>query len=223
MEELYQTWEDTFSWGADISFTHVPKHYNEALVNGGGLRSVGRSTAVEFWRQRDEGNFVRLHRQTGPTELGQLAHTTFHVMSSQQVGEIMPASAVVSEEDATHIVELLISEGPRLEKLLVDTGIVSGDPGTPEWQVNLEALTHLLHNHCVVMEGHLPTAYWPRYRRATGELRQTIVCTCLEFCQHAECEHQVFVLGLRGGAGAPVLADAPLVRKKGRKRKDCSQ
>ena len=55
MENIYDTWNDTFAWGAEVSFTNDPHHSNETLLNGGGLKSVGRSTAVDFWRQRNQG------------------------------------------------------------------------------------------------------------------------------------------------------------------------
>ena len=69
MEELYESWDQTFAWGSDVSFTNFPRQYNESLLNGCGLKAVGRSTAVEFWRARGHGNYVKLQRQTGNLDL----------------------------------------------------------------------------------------------------------------------------------------------------------
>ena len=82
------------------------------------------------------------------------------------------------------------------------------------------ALKKHFHTHCVVMTGHLPFAYWPKYKRLTGERKAVTFCTCGCFGQHVECEHQYFALALTAGPGElPDLANAPFVSKRGRKRK----
>ena len=196
MENIYDTWNDTFAWGAEVSFTNDPHHFNETLLNGGGLKSVGRSTAVDFWRQRNQGdghgNYVKIARRTGSLDLGLGAHTLFYVVQAHKVGETMPADAKVSPEDAAVIVDLLLAEGAALEKLLEKSGIVSGEKRSDAWQVNHALLTSFFVHHCVVITGHLPSEYWPKYRRSNSEPRPVSLCTCAEFGQHAECEHVVF-------------------------------
>jgi hypothetical protein len=221
MQDIYDSWEDTFAWGAEVSFSNTARHFNETLLNGAGLKSVGRSTAVEFWRDRANGNYIPINRQTGPIELGVKAHTTFYVMQTHRVGDIMPAKAVISKPDADCVVSMITSEGPALEKILVKAGIVLGEPWTDTWSVDFNVARHFFKDLCVVITGHLPGQYWPKYRKLTRERRDTTLCTCAEYVQHAECEHQVFVLGLLASPGeAPDLESTPTIRKKGRKRKN---
>ena len=80
MQELYSDWVDTFSWGSEVSFANLPRTVNEVFVNGSGLARLGRSTAVEFWKKRGQGNFVQLSKQTGSTADGPAAQTQFYVV-----------------------------------------------------------------------------------------------------------------------------------------------
>ena len=122
--------------------------------------------------------------------------------------------------DATHVVDAITSEGVALERVLMEAGVVTGDAWSEAWSLDTKVLRRLFHDLCVVMKGHLPGEYWPKYRKASQEPREITLCTCPEFAQHAECEHQVFVLGMLARPGeSPNLANTPLVRKKGRKRK----
>ena len=71
-------------------------------------------------------------------------------------------------------------------------------------------------HHAAVLEGHLPQAAWPRFRRSTGLAVPTRVCTCLQFALHADCEHNSFVAALHG---ALPLDGIPKHAPRGRKRK----
>ena len=132
----------------------------------------------------------------------------------------MPADAVVEDGVAQGIVDAIVAQGKELEKVLLETGIVTGQPHTESWQVDAEQLVRHFDRHCVIMRGHLPRYYWPKYRRGSSDQRDVTLCTCREFARHAECEHQVFVLALCARPGDPPdLENAPTVRKTGRKRK----
>ena len=72
-------------------------------------------------------------------------------------------------------------------------------------------------DHCVTMVGHLAQAYWSRYKRETREEAPVILCTCLFYIQHAECEHEYFVSCM--ACGLPVLSTYSDTRRRGRKRK----
>eukprot|EP00975_Prorocentrum_lima_P039591 8318431-Prorocentrum_lima.AAC.1 len=41
----YNQWERIFAWGSPPSFDLLPKHWCEELLNGGALRTAGRSPA----------------------------------------------------------------------------------------------------------------------------------------------------------------------------------
>ena len=66
MQEIYESWEDTFAWGAKVAFTNMPRHFNETLLNGAGLKKAGRSTAVEFWHNRGKQNYREIHQERDP-------------------------------------------------------------------------------------------------------------------------------------------------------------
>eukprot|EP00973_Karenia_brevis_P046015 6373799-Karenia_brevis.AAC.1 len=69
MQEMYtEHWCDIFHWGQPCSFDHYPTEYDDNLLNGGALRTAGRSPAVDFWRNRDNGNYRRVSRRTGTPE-----------------------------------------------------------------------------------------------------------------------------------------------------------
>ena len=218
MQKLYDTWTDTFQWEKEIPYHGSPTVYNEGLINGATLRTVGRSTAVDFWRKRTEGNHVSIVRQTGQLEHASLnVNTTFHVMRCLKVEGVQPADASVSMETAEHIVDLITSYGQKLQDSLYSSGVVQNEPFTADWQVDFERMSFLLCSHCVVITGHLAAAYWPRYKRSAREQVPVILCTCLFYVQHAECEHEYFISCKE--CGRPILADAPDTRKVGRKRK----
>eukprot|EP00439_Symbiodinium_sp_Y106_P017038 s2075_g2.t1 len=60
---------------------------------------------------------------------------------------------------------------------------------------------------------------WPRVRRRLQQPLPTVLCTCGEFMQHADCEHVVYVKALENFQGAENLNNIPVLRPKGRKRK----
>ena len=142
-------------------------------------------------------------------------------MRSHIVDDTMPADAVVDERTANVIVDAIVSEGQKLERLLIDAGIVEGEALTHSWDVSLEKLRHFFVDHCVVMKGHLPFHYWPKHRRSTQERVAVTLCSCKVFMQNSECEHQYFILGHLAKPGErPDLSMCPEVRHKGRRPKN---
>ena len=114
----------------------------------------------------------------------------------------------------------MIFEGQSLESLLRAQGVVTGDAWTATWHIDVDRLRALFEDHCVVIRGHLPAHYWPRYKRCSGLPIAGTLCTCQTFGQSAECEHQYFVLGMLARPGErPDLRNTPLIRPMGRKRK----
>ena len=65
MQTIFQRqWQEKFRWGTQM---HVPA---AALLNSEGLRSAGRSPAVDFWQAKDQTklcgcrNYYHMHRRT---------------------------------------------------------------------------------------------------------------------------------------------------------------
>ena len=61
MQHLYKKWRGIFDWGKPMKMTNFPVAENDYLLNSAALRSQGRSPAVDYWRQRDTGNYVKFH------------------------------------------------------------------------------------------------------------------------------------------------------------------
>ena len=74
----------------------------------------------------------------------------------------------------------------------------SGSRTRKGWRVDVDRLRHILQTHCCVMHGHLVAAYWPRFKRRTGEHQRNSLCTCGEYGMHAECQH-AYAAALNGG------------------------
>ena len=119
---------------------------------------------------------------------------------------------VVSQELARLLCAMLYKDGDDLTTLLVEAGILIAKSGGGH-QLNRIVLKKCFVGHVVVSEGHWVTAYWPRGQ--AGDCRYR-VCTCVHHALHAECEHVKFVGGLRG---SPNLNNVPVIRARGRKRK----
>ena len=85
-------------------------------------------------------------------------------------------------------------------------------------EVDVTALQKYLTDHCVVITGGLVNTYWPLHRSKSKTRKEHYICTCLCYIQHAECEHQYFIMAVEPGKG-PNLNAMPDLRKRGRKRK----
>lgn len=131
----------------------------------------------------------------------------------------MPADAVIAKQVGLNVANLIASEGKDLEKWLAESGIAAEDTKSGSRRLDAERLRDILANHCAVMEGHLPNSCWPRKHRKLSERFPSVVCTCLEFLMHGECEHVVFVQALNNTALAGKLQKMPVIAKKGRKKR----
>ena len=141
-------------------------------------------------------------------------------MRSTKHGDTLPADTIMDASTAELITDALVAEGEELQRVLYAMGVVSGAPHTAEWSISLDQFSLYCNAHCVVMVGHLPSCYWPKYKRSTQAPMHAPLCTCHVFCQCAECEHQHFVAGLVAPAGEPPdLGNCPDHRRVGRKRK----
>lgn len=88
---------------------------------------------------------------------------------------------------------MICSEGDALTTSVKAAGIVDESS-----DINLTVLRKCFKTHAVVMQGHLPNSSWPRQKRKYRESVDSILCTCLEFLMHANCEHVVFAKALQG-------------------------
>ena len=189
MQKLYtERWSELFRWSEEVSMETQPRHLNEALINGATLQRVGQSTAVEYWRERSN-NFqcvTRIDRvKVGGSS--QSVSSDFFVMQSQRHREVDPCMGTPSRDFADDVVALLTSEGSELENVLLRTGIVTGSKAGKDWTVNVDKLAAHLKTHCVVMHGHFPCPYWPKFKRITGKQLDAVLCSRAGFVQHAGC------------------------------------
>lgn len=129
----------------------------------------------------------------------------------------MIADAPMGKELGNTFANLVAGEGAELAKWLLSSGIVQ--ESGPEKSLDVEKLRYYFKAHCAVLEGHLPGACWPRYRRKARSALAPRVCTCTEFLMHGDCEHLLFVRALTDPDAAQEMENVPVVRKKGRKRK----
>ena len=170
---------------------------------------------------RFKKNHVKVQRTTGDLNVdGPInAITTFWVMQAIVHDHVFPADAVVSQEFADNVVDLIVKQGPELSKLMEKLNIIgeySEERGC-HTHVDVESLKLYSHRHCVVIQGHLQRKYWPRLSRKTAEHVSLRLCTCLTYCQHAECEHKLFIDGLVDREVSRSLQNAPSVRPRGRR------
>ena len=223
MQKLYKKWKAKYSWGTALHFTNFPNTANPTLINSSSLRSHGRSTAKEFYNGRMRPNYYKVQRTTGDVSVDGPVNsvTTFYVMQAVDVLGTAPADATISRELANDVVDLVVLQGARLAQHLAKLGIIADvhPESNVHTSLNLENAKKYFLHHCVVVEGHLQKKYWPRYSRNTQHEVSFRLCTCLSYCQHAECEHKTFIDGLDAADPSLNLASAPAVRRKGRKRK----
>lgn len=219
METLFkEDWAKRFAWDEEKAFVTWPAISAEALFNSQSLRSAGRSPAVDFWANREprlcgNRNYRQVYIRTGePTSASLEGMTTFWVLQSKSYQKLPPADAVVTKEVAEIVANLIASEGPALGKWLLKAGIVKDD------ELDVAQLQKYLQRYCAVLEGHLVQASWPRVHRKLKKAVPGKLCTCHEFCLHADCEHVLYVKALTGDPTAN-LQNIPTQRPRGRKRK----
>ena len=228
MQDLYKDdWSEKFSWQEKRAFLTWPEKPSEALYNSASLRSAGRSPAVDFWHSRSprlcgSKNYFQCYIRTDGVKnsVDKSGITTFWILRSMRHEGLMPAEAVITKAIGHRVANLIAAEGKELEKWLAESGIAQEDERTAgSKHLNLDNLRAAFANHCAVMEGHLPCSCWPRLHRKVKEPFPTVVCTCVEFLMHGECEHVIFVKALGNNTLAAMLEKMPVVAKKGRKRK----
>ena len=224
MQDLYENdWAGKFQWQEKRPFMTWPETSAEMLYNSESLRSAGRSPAADFWDGSKKlcGNrnycqlWVRTDGQKASVDADGLK--TFWVLRAIKYKNVPPAAAAITKQDATMLANLIAAEGTELAKRLEESGIVNESK-----ILDVDRLRYYFQFHCTVMEGHLPNSCWARRRKQMGDW-PTRLCTCHEFLMHGDCEHIIFVKALTDEKAAAALAKVPLVRKKGRKRKEASQ
>ena len=226
MQDMYRDdWQEKFQWAEERSFLTWPETAAEALYNSESLRQAGRSPAVDFWKAREgrgagKTNYYQVWVRTDGQHqsVDAAGITTFWVCRSVKCGGVTPADAVITKEFGTCFANLIACEGPELEKWLVKSGIVT-EVQAQKKSLNIDKLKEFFGRHCAVIEGHLPNSCWPRQQRKMQSSFRSIVCTCLEFLMHGECEHVVYVEALKCPEAAAAMENVPVIRKKGRKRK----
>ena len=225
MQDIYRNdWCQKFCWSEQRSFMTWPERSAEALFNSDSLRSSGRSPAVDFWQERGkrlcgQTNYFQAYIRTDgqKNSVDPSGITTFWILRSAKLNGVMPADAVISKEFGTAFANLIATEGDELASWLAKSGIIKHEETKRD--LNIDALRTYFGFHCAVMVGHLPNSSWPRQRRKTELRIPSMVCTCVEFLMHAECEHIVYVQALTDETRARELQQVPVLRKKGRKRK----
>jgi hypothetical protein len=185
------------------------------------LRRLSRSTAVEWWSQREKGNHIRITRSHTAAVSAQAAEAEqaamdFFVMRASNCAGVPPAECTPDPGLAAAIVECLTASGRALPPLLESVGVVTASGGHADVSLDLEKVQETFVDHCVVMIGASPRLYWPRFRKRDGSAVDEPFCTCRPFVLYAQCEHSIFVQALRGKLS---LSSLPLVRRRGRPKK----
>ncbi|CAE7390174.1 unnamed protein product [Symbiodinium necroappetens] len=225
MEKLFHDdWAKKFEWEESRVFQTWPQYPAQELLNGQALRTAGRSPAVDFYTERGrklcgQCNHYKMYWRTDATTTdasGKDGTTVFYVMRCSKVGDVLPAQATITKETAERVVGLIAKDGAALKNQLLQAGILKSENG--QESLELPALQFYLNKHCCVMKGHLPDSCWPRLRRRLQTAFPSVVCTCLEFLLHGDCEHVAFIKALEG-EGNVDLRNIPVVRTAGRKRK----
>lgn len=121
----------------------------------------------------------------------------------------MPAEAIITKDIGHRVASLIAAEGKELEKWLSESGIGKEDDQTCRKRLDLDNLRAAFTDHCAVMIGHLPCSCWPRLHRKVNEPFPTVVCTCVVFLMHGECEHVIYVKALGNNTFAAKLEKCP--------------
>ncbi len=207
MQQIYtESWAVQFHWGDQADIRLWTRHVDHTVLNSASLRKEGRSTAVEFWQNREQGNHVNIRE----------GDTDFYVMHTQASDGVLPALRHVRHATASVVVRLIMADD-NVEGLLGDAcaGILRKDTTSGRVRVHRPTLRALFNDICVVMVGSFPQLYWST-RTARDDSVNVPLCTCQPFVARANCEHAAFVKGLRNEID---LATLPLSQKKGRPKR----
>ena len=221
MQKIFEDdWSSQFDWDEEADFLTWPLEPAQELLNGQASRTVGRSPAVDFWYHREKKlngcrNHFKIHRRTSGTDAdGAQGITTFWVMYAKKKDGVAAAEATIQEAQAKSVTALIVSEGLPLQELLCKCGVMTEDSKA---SVNESRLQELFLDLAIVMQGDLPNSAWPRKATELDFSVDSMLCTCLPFLLHAECEHVLFVKALENRGIN--LKNVRVVQKKGRKRK----
>ena len=226
MQQQFDEWADKFRWDDIKEFATWPTQPAQALINGQSLRTAGRSPAIDFWQHREKNlkglrNFSKVYRRTSGTDSdGQTGMTTFWVMHTRKTGGSPAAQSEVCPTMAKQLVDMLVHEGKTLEKDMQTSKIIIPEKNTNS--INEVALARYFLDMAVVMRGDLPNSAWPRSSKQLDMPAEALLCTCLPFLLHAECEHVLYVKALEDMDGFS-LKHVRAIRPRGRKRKSVAE
>ena len=210
MQELFRdSWSEHFNWdGPPKDVRCWTDNADPCVLNGAGLQPEGRSTAVEFWQQRDIGNHVL--RVTRCQRDGVQKETTWCVMHTGTIEGVAPARRRVHEATARVLMGLVEADLSEAMRRCTDAKVFNAEGG-----VDVDVMRALFEDLCVVMLGDFPSEYWPTRRRHCTDALHLPMCTCAPFGLRAICEHVEFVKGL---LGLSKLDGVPTHKRKGRPR-----
>ena len=221
-QHFEEEWSHTFCWEEEKTFLTWPSEPAQELLNGQSLRSAGRSPAIDYWNHREKKltgrcNYCKVYQRTSGTDAdASKGITTFWVMQARKKGKVRAAEAEVAVAEAKLVTELIVAEGKKLEDLLCKCGCITNDARGRT--IDEKRWEELFLNFAVVMQGDLPNSAWPRASRDLDVAADSVLCTCLPFLMHAECEHVLFVKALEDMEGVS-LKGIRAVQKRGRKKR----
>ena len=196
-QHFEEEWSQTFcTW---------PSEPAQELLNGQNLRSAGRSLAIDYWNHSEKKltgrcNYCKVYQHTSGTDAdASKGITTFWVMQARKKGKVRGGEPEVDVAEAKLVTELIVAEGKKLEDLLCKCGCITN--GARGRTVDEKRWEELFLNFAVVMQGDLPNSAWPRASRDLDVAADSVLCTCLPFLMHAECEHVLFVKALEDMEG----------------------
>ena len=131
-------------------------------------------------------------------------------MSNQGTDKEHPAQALMQEGTARTLVEMLFMSGTETKGALKKAGVYApNDDDSGKDRLRLTMLKSHFTVPCVVMEGVLPGAYFPKLHAAKTHPCKRL-CTCGTLVQRAECPHVYFVAALQ----RELDLDLPLEKNK---------
>lgn len=227
MQEIFQEdFAERYAWGSVCDYFTPSGDEAPALYNSQSLRAAGRSPAVDFWNHRERRlcgghNYYKVHHRTqGEDKDSWEGITTFHIMRAQKLKDVMPAEAVIDKDVANNMVMLMTAQGEKLKQGMSDTGLSTTHSNKTHPLLEVRPLEIFFKFHCAVIEGHLPTTLWSNVHKKLHNDGAKTLCSCHAFSLHGNCEHVIYVKALNNVDDyATKLAEVPLVRPKGRKRK----
>ena len=186
-----------------------PQAPEPSFLSGTSLHRLGQNSAAEYWAHRAK-NFCRVEKHD----------TIFWVMRSQATDKERPAQAVMQEATARTLVEMLFMSETEAKGALQKAGVyATKDNDSGKERLRLTMLESHFTVHCIVMEGVLPGAYYPKLHAAKTHPCKRL-CTCGTFVQRAECPHVYFVAALQRELDLDLL---PEKNKPGRPKGQAAQ